>query len=95
MYYANLGYNLRLKSDWNGNLNLDYNQNSLSGIRQDRYGIGGRLGKSFFTKKLDLAMSTQTYRGSIVQMTSDLRRRLIIASKLTGKSPNFMHFNFS
>ena len=64
MYYANLGYNLRLKSDWSGNLNLDYNQNSLSGIRQDRYGIGGRLGRSFFTKKLDLAVGTQAYRGS-------------------------------
>lgn len=67
MYYANLGYNLRLKSDLQCNVNLDYNQNSLSGIRQDRYGIGGRIGKSLFKNKLDLAIGSQIYKGSSPQ----------------------------
>lgn len=64
MYYTNFVYNLRLKSAWQCSINLDYNQNSLSGIRQDRYGIGGRIGKSWFKNKLDLSLGSQAYRGS-------------------------------
>lgn len=61
MYYANLGYTLRLPAKWNMNLNADYNQNSISGIRQTRYGIGGRVGKSWFDDKLDLSIGSQVY----------------------------------
>lgn len=64
MYYTNLGYNLRLRSEWHFNINVDYNQNSLSGIRQDRYGGGVRGGKTLFNSKLDMTLGTQMYRGS-------------------------------
>ena len=64
MYVANLNYGLRFPSNWNINLNADINQNSLSGIRQVRYGIGARMGKTFFDKKLDLSLGNQTYIGT-------------------------------
>lgn len=61
MYYANLGYSLRLPSKWNINLNADYNQNSISGMQQTRYGFGGRLGKSWFDDQLDLSVGARIY----------------------------------
>lgn len=73
MYYANLGYNLRLKSGWNFSANADYNQNSLSAVRQDRYGGGLRVGKNLFKNKLDLTLGTQSYYGT---SPSDIRSSL-------------------
>ena len=64
MYYANLGYNLRLSNQWTGSLVLDYNRNSLSGTLQSRYGAGGRIGKLFWNRKLDLSLGSQMYIGS-------------------------------
>ncbi len=64
MYYANLGYSLRLPSRWHFSANLDYNQNALSGTRQDRYGAGGKIGRSWLDNKLDMSIGTQAFRGS-------------------------------
>lgn len=64
MYYANLGYNIRTPRKWNYRLNLDYNQNSINELAQNRYGIGGQIGKAWFDDKLALSIGAQVYKSS-------------------------------
>lgn len=61
MYYANLSYGLRFLSGWNLRANTDFNQNSISRVRQSRFGAGANIGRSWFENKLDLSAGAQVY----------------------------------
>lgn len=62
MYFGNFAWSLHSPTRWQYNISFDYNRNALGGIVQNRFGLGGRIGKGLLDNKLDASIGSQLYR---------------------------------